>query len=266
MPVDRRIQSRRNRHKNNENTNNNTSNDKHLERPNDAMEANMQEADRMWSDLKKKLVDDPSFAEKPDNEKVDIYQKSEFKDFYTNFPIVCRYMICMGQFSHKAFKRFLLKCKSMETKKGRGSDAAEDEWVKRQADYVRYLWESYQKQHFNTNEAQNVWQHAYQTLTQEFKDFKEMHKDVEEKLKHDNIYNKSSMVKELIQRLSNQEQSLDENTTNDLIKKLKERVNNQRRKSVLEQINTEINKIPPTRVSRGSRKDLQSSKEDSKSI
>ena len=162
----------------------------------------------------------------------------------------------MGQFSSKAFKRFLLKCKAMESRKGKGSDSAEDAWVQRQADYVRYLWESYQRQHFSTTEAQNVWQHAYQTLIQEFKDFKEMHKEAEEKLKIDKTYNKSAMVKELLQRITNEEQSLDENTIKDLIKKLEEQVNVQRRKNLLTQINKDIETVPPTIVGRGARKEL----------
>ena len=258
MPaLDRRSQDRRNKRLNH--IANTVVKSKKPESPKDAMEASIQEANRLWSDLKKRIIDDPEFAEKPDSEKVDLYQKSEFKDFYTNFPIVCRYMICMGQFSNKAFKRFLLKCKAMESRKGKGSDAAEDALIQRQSDYVRYLWESYQRQHFSTTEAQNVWQHAYQTLIQEFKDFKEMHKEAEEKLKTEQTYNKSAMVKELLKRISNEEQSLDENTTKDLIKKLEEQVNAQRRKNLLSQIKKDIETVPPTIVGRGTRKELTQS-------
>ena len=78
-----------------------------------------------------------------------------------------------------------------------------------------------------------------------------MHKEAEEKLKTDKTYNKSAMVKELLQRISNEEQSLDENTTKDLIKKLEEQVNTQRRKNLLTQINKDIETVPPTIVGRG---------------
>lgn len=255
--LDRKSQLRRNKQLNKATKKVVTSNKPVM--PKDAMEASIQEADRLWSDLKKRIIDDPEFAKKPDSEKVDLYQKSEFKDFYINFPIVCRYMICMGQFSNKAFKRFLLKCKVMEPQKGKGSEAAEDAWVQRQADYVRYLWESYQRQHFSTTDAQNVWQHAYQTLIKEFKDFKDMHTEAEEKLKTDKAYNKSMMVKELLQRISNEDQSLDETTTNDLIKKLEECVNEQRKKKLLTQINKDIETTPPTIVGRGTHKELTQS-------
>jgi hypothetical protein len=193
-------------------------------------------ANKLWRDLKERILDEPEFVKKSDSEKVDIYQKSEFKEFYINYPIVCRYMICMGQFSNKAFKRYLLKCKSMSTVKHTENHNAEDEWIQRQSDYIRYLWESYQKQNFNEADAQAIWQQSYKTLTQEFTDFKKLHKEVEAKLKVDDEFNKSSMVKELLQRLANEEQSLDSNTTTALIKKLEDKLVIQRKNAASNQI------------------------------
>ena len=209
-------------------------------------------ANKLWRDLKKRILDDPTFVKKSDSEKVDIYQKSEFKEFYTNYPIVCRYMVCMGQFSNKAFKRYLLKCKSMSTVKHTNKHDSEDEWVQRQSDYIRYLWEAYQKQHFNAADAQEIWQQAYKMLTQEFTDFKKLHKEVEAKLKVDDKFNKSSMVKELLQRLSTEEQTLDTTTTTTLIKKLEDKLFIQRKNAVSSQIDKDVKKIEPTRVCKGS--------------
>jgi hypothetical protein len=220
----------------------------------DLAELNIELANKLWKDLKDRIKDNPSFIKKSDAEKIETYQTSEFKVFYTNFPIVCRYMICMGQFSNKAFKRYLMKCKMMENKRTPDYNA-EDEWVKRQADYVRYLWEAYQKQHFNANDAKNIWQHAYKTLSQEFVDFKKLHTEVEAKLKNDDQYNKASMVKELLQRVSNEEQSLDSDTTNTLIKKLEDKLYIQRKKKLLDQIIKDVKKIEPSRICRGSVRD-----------
>ena len=146
--------------------------------PDQPIELSMQMANEMWDDLKKRVRADPSFIQLKDHEKVEVYQKTKFKDFYESFPIVCRYMLCMGQFSNKAFLRYLKKCEAMQPHKNpnkkREKGEAEDEWVKRQADYVRYLWESYQKQHFDKRDSNNIWQHAYQTLKQEFQDFKDI--------------------------------------------------------------------------------------------
>ena len=221
----------------------------------DVIDISIEVANKLWQDLKKRIADDPKFVKKSDAEKIEIYQKSEFKEFYTNYPIVCRYIVCMGQFSNKAFKRYLLKCKTMSSQKDNANHNSEDEWVQRQADYIRYLWEAYQKQHFNASDAQEIWKHAYNTLTQEFADFKKLHEEVENKLKIDEKYNKSSMVKELLQRLSTSEQTLDSNTTTTLIKKLENKLYVQRKNSLITQIDKDVKKIEPTRVCRGNVKE-----------
>jgi hypothetical protein len=191
------------------------------------MDHSIAEANKMWANLKKRIADDPTFVEKPDSEKIDIYQKSEFKDFYINFPIVSRYMICMGQFSNKAFKRFLTKC----SKAPRNSSNAEDSWIHLQADYIRYLWESYQPPHFKMSDAAAIWQQAYKMLTDEFKDFKKMHKDIEEKLKANDKLNKAEMVRELLKRVANEEQTLDSTATEKLVKRLEAQLAEQKAKS-----------------------------------
>jgi len=210
----------------------------------DPIEIAMEQAFKLWDDIKKKATEDPKFVEMPDNEKIAIYQKSEFKDFYVSQPIVCRYMICMGQFSGKAFKRYLLKCKSMEGVKvsiDKGvENPSEDRWIQRQADYIRYLWESYQRQHFNQSDAQEIWQQAYKTLSKEFKDFKDLHKNIEEKLKSEEKLNKSELVKELLNRITSEEQTLNDNTTTNLIEKLKDQLIQQRKKSLINQIKTDV--------------------------
>lgn len=220
--------------------------------PENTMEHDIQMGNKLWNDIKKRVKKDPAFIELNDKEKIEVYQKSEFKDFYISYPIVCRYMICMGQFSTKAFKRFLKKCEAMakapqQQKPGHN----EEQWIMRQADYVRYLWESYQKQHFSISEAQNIWKHAYDTLKQEFKEFKDMHKEIEEKLKVDEKYNKSELVKELVQRVANEEQNLDENSTQKLLYNLQVKVKQQRRRNLLAQIKNDVPTILPTRVCRG---------------
>jgi hypothetical protein len=215
------------------------------------IELSTQEAGRLWADIKQRLVDDPTFVEKTDDEKVELYQKSSFKDFYTNFPIVCKYMLCMGQYSKKAFRRYLIKCKSKHLMKDAGTKSVEDEWVHRQADYIRYLWEAYQHNHINRYDSDQIWQHAYKTLTDEFADFKKLHSDVEKKLKSEKTFNKTTLVKELLQRIVANEQTLDTKSTNGLIIKLEDQINNQRKKYLLEQIKKDVEYIAPSRVKRG---------------
>lgn len=229
--------------------------------PDQPIEMSMRMATDMWEDLRKRVQADPTFVQLKDAEKVAVYQKTKFKDFYDSFPIVCRYMLCMGQFNDKAFHRFLKKCEAMQPhktpNKKRKEGEAEDEWVKRQADYVRYLWESYQKSHFNISDAQNVWQHAYKTLKKEFKDFKDMHADIEKKLEEDGKHNKSEMVKEMLGRIANEEQSLDEGTTKNLIAKLQSQLHTQRRAKMISQINADVDLVRPSRIAKGARKELK---------
>jgi len=225
----------------------------------DPIEFSTNVANKLWGDIKKRVREDSSFAEKPDSEKIEIYQKSEFKEFYTEFPIVCRYMICMGQFSTKAFNKYLLKCKNAvhDTTRAREKGYVEDQWVQRQADYVRYLWESYQRQHYNQADANDIWQHAYKTLKQEFQDFKDLHEDIEKKLKNTEKNNKGALVKEILNRLANNEQSLDDNSTKSLIEKLQYQVIEQRKKILIKSIEANVTKIQPSRESRGTRKELK---------
>jgi hypothetical protein len=189
----------------------------------DPIEKAIIDANKLWDDLKKKIVDDPSFCNLPDGKKVEMYQDTEFKEFYITYPIVCRYMICMGQFSTKAFRRFLVKSTTMAkepVKKEKGYN--EDQWVRRQSDYVRYLWESYQKAHFDKVDSNKIWEHAYETLKKEFSDFREMHKDIEEKLKKEQKENKRELVKELIDRVKSQDtDGTGEDMVKELIEKLK---------------------------------------------
>ena len=210
--------------------------EKKTEKPTDYIESCVYDADRLYEDLKKRIVEDPLFAQKPDSEKIDIYQKSEFKEFYIGFPIVSRYMICMGQYNAKAFKKFLIKCQNTKSTERKETDTPEELWVQRQADYIKYLWESYQKPHFNREHANDIWRHAYKTLLNEFKDFKDLHKTIEDRLKVDDKNNKTSMVKELLHRISNNEQTLDSDSSKELIIKLQDQIFVQRKNKVLADI------------------------------
>lgn len=259
--INRKIQSQRFKRQNLSNSTKSKKPDSSNTNPTDRIEIAIKEASSMWGDLKDRIKTNPEFIELKDEEKVNIFQK-KYKDFYTEFPIVSRYMVCMGQYSNKAFKRYLIKCKSVKPvpPQERVEGYTEDQWVQRQADYVRYLWESYQTQHFSSSDAQGIWQHAYQTLKKEFKDFKDMHKVIEEKLKSEDKIGKAELVKELLQRLSDQSsgQSLDDDTTEKLVGMLKEKALNRRKTNLINQINEDVELIPPTRIAQGMRKELKS--------
>jgi DNA segregation ATPase FtsK/SpoIIIE-like protein len=216
------------------------------------MDQCMETAEKLWDDLKKRIKENPDFVKTTDDDKLKIYQNNEFKDFYTSYPIVCRYAICMGQYSSKAFKSFLQKFKIMHEKtRASNKETKMDEWIKCQASYIKFLYQAYSRKSHSEREAQMVWQQAYNTLKQEFADFEKMHSEVEERLKKEEKYNRSEMVKEMTNRIANEEQSLSTNSTNHLVDRLKIQVMKQRWKNMVSQVKTDVEKIQPTSISRG---------------
>ena len=189
---------------------------------NDPIEKAILDANKLWDDIKQKVNDNDDFCKLEDNKKVEYYQNTEFKQFYTTYPIVCRYMICMGQFSTKAFRRFLVKSMNMAKqpiKREKGYN--EDQWIQRQADYIRYLWESYQNSHFNRKDSDNIWKHAYEMLKKEFSDFRKMHEEISSKLKEEKKLNKKELIKEIVGRISEQDEEVSKELL-ETLKKLKE--------------------------------------------
>jgi len=185
-------------------------------------------ANEIWSVVKDLAKNRPEFVEYPDQKKMDFFRDSfHYKEFMDEFPIVCRYMICMGQYSKKAFKRFLEKIRictanappPTERKKG----YMEEQWIMRQADYIRYLWEAYQKGHWDSTEARLVWEDAYKRLKGEFDDFKNKHEDIKKAREEEKKQLDASNARELIERLGSGLQKLDKSDT----KLLKELLKNQ---------------------------------------
>lgn len=196
------------------------------------------EAKKLWDFIKEKGKD-PKFVELSDKEKIDSVSL-KFHAFQKEFPIVSRYLICMGQYSKKAFERYLIKIKNFKPPDVRDKDYMEDQWVRRQADYVRYLWESYQRKHYNQKEAQSIWQQAYKSLKKEFSDFKNMHSDIEKELKKTDKVNKKELVSELLKRLSSGEQTLDDESMKQLVEVMNVRLMQQRKEKAMEEIQKKI--------------------------
>lgn len=207
------------------------------------------EAQKLWIVIKKKSKD-PEFVKLPDKDKIDSVSL-EFHAFHKEFPIVSRYIVCMGQYSHKAFRRYLIKVKNFKPPENRDKGYMEDQWVRRQADYVRYLWEAYQRGHFNQSEAKNIWQEAYQTLKKEFVDFKNMHDSIEKDLEKDTAKNKVERVSELMNRLSSGDQSLDDRSMKELLEVMKIQLLQQRKENVTKEITSTVEKIKPSRETMG---------------
>jgi hypothetical protein len=237
-------------------------NDDDFGNENDDINNSVEVSIKLWNDIKKRVAGDETFIKMSDIDKICLYQNSEFKTFYTEFPIVSRYMICMGQFSETALRRFLYKCKNVnhDKDKSREKGYSENQWIERQSDYVRYLWESYQNKKFMHSESNEIWKNTFEILKKEFQDFKDLHKEIENKLKKDDTVNKEELIKELLNRVVNDKQSFDDTTAKHLLDGLKEQVIKQRRKKLLVEIISMVTTIAPTREAIGCRNELKESK------
>ncbi len=184
----------------------------------------LQKASELWNILKEHAKKNPDFKSLEDQEKLDLFRtKFGYALFMDEFPIVSKYMICKGQYSSKAFDRMLSKIEKTvhppPDKREKGY--MEDQWVRRQADYVQYLWESYQKRHQNTAERQFVWRAAYDNLKKEFDDFRNMHKEVEERVKEEKKTLAGQNVRELLQRVADGQQTLTSEEEQFLVEELR---------------------------------------------
>jgi hypothetical protein len=198
-----------------------------------------QKVDEMWAILKKIIKSNPAFMDLPDKEKLKYFREDlNYKDLMTDHPIVTRYLICMGQYSTKAFRRFLYKVKNTPVPPAnlRKKGEMEDMWIRRQADYVRYLWESYQKKHYSPTEAAVIWQDTYTKLKGEFDDFRNTHKKAEEKVKEDKVTNNALNLKELLNRIKTGVQKIEPEEEKQLIAALKHQLYARRYKNALDEL------------------------------
>ena len=211
----------------------------------------LSEAEKIWLNVQV-LIKSPQYSKMNDEEKINLIE-SDFKEFYKNFPIVSRYMICLGQYKMKAFKRMLIKSsnESVEPSNNDNNDNNDDnnnndktknerKWIERQADYVRFLWEEYQNNNFDIKDSDNIWHHTYDTLTKEFKEFKELHEKMEQKVKRDALKHKKELLYEMGERIVTGKQSLSDSDSKDLLNKLLDKLYKQRFKKLIKQICLEV--------------------------
>ena len=192
---------------------------------------------KLWKQIKDTVKSNPKFKEFQDKNKLE-YFRADYKEFMEEFPIVTRYMICMGQYSAKAFDRFLNKLRTAvhppPDKREKGY--MEDQWIRRQADYVRYLWEAYQKGRYNNEEAKWVWQDTYKKLKGEFDDFRDKYKEIEQSVKDEKKNNDARNARDLLERLATGHQSLPENDQAKLLLLLKDKLYKRRFSNVMDEL------------------------------
>jgi hypothetical protein len=210
--------------------------------------------DGLWKVVKKYAADDPSFKELPDKEKLELFRnKYGYGKLMEEYPIITRYIICMGQYKSKALRRVLEKTRTMKhpPNEKREKGYMEDQWVRRQADYVTYMWEEYQKSHYNIAERNWVWQQTYEKLKGEFDDFRQMHKEVENKIAEEKRIFAGRNVRDLLERLKTGKQKLSPEDELYLLEHLKGVIMKAKFKEVMKQLTATRPQIKPTAVGMG---------------
>ena len=170
-------------------------------------------ASAMW-EVVKEYRDSPAVKKLTDKQKLTYFrEKHSFGMLMDELPIVTRYMICMGQYSAKALARVIDKSARLvhPPVDKRPKDYTQEQWICRQADYVQYMWEEYnKKKHYNMAERKYVWDSTYKLLKGEFDDFKNLHTDLTEKVEEEKKELAGSMARDLLQRIQEKTQPLAE--------------------------------------------------------
>lgn len=200
----------------------------------------------MWKKVKEVVKLKPEFMDIDDTKKLEFFrEKLNYKEFMTEFPIMCRYMVCMGQYSRKAFKRFLDRVRVTRANcpppGERPKGYMEDQWIRRQADYVKFLWEAYQKGHWDRREAQYIWEDAYKKLKGEFDDFRDKYEDIKDSREKEKDALKASNARDLLERLRSGKQKLNDYDSFRLMYLLKNRLYKKRYNDCMKAI---INDVP----------------------
>jgi hypothetical protein len=150
-----------------------------------------------WRDVQLELKELPELAKLPDSEKIQYFYKRH-QEFYNNFPIVVRYMVCLNQFRAKAFEKYLryMDRKISDAEKKLPSFKRANIWVRQQAMYVKYLYEA-NHPHCPVSDAEDVYNHAYSSLLAEFDSFQTKITDAKKKYADAENKSKIARVREL---------------------------------------------------------------------
>jgi len=200
----------------------------------------LKNANEMWIFVKKYVEQNPEFKELKDKQKIELFRnKLGYAKLMDELPIVTRYMICMGQYSSTALLRVMEKANTMKhpPEHERPKGYMQDQWVRRQADYVQFMWEHYNKhRHYSLAEKKYVYEHTYNLLKGEFDDFKNMHEEIEKRVKDEKKESTGKNVRELLERLQTGKQQLLKEEENILMEELNNILIKNNFKNVMKQL------------------------------
>lgn len=145
---------------------------------------------RLNRDITNFIKDNDGFKTRSDKVKIDtITSQFGIQKLYEKHPVVMRYMICSGEFSSAAFKKYMdayvLHEKNKMNPKAKPGDN-EDRWCMLNANYVVDTYVDYHpNQRHNDAKKKMIRQNAYDLLKKDFTDFRDDYKKQEKKVKDD---------------------------------------------------------------------------------
>jgi hypothetical protein len=218
------------------------------------MQVALVEAEKLWFRLRCMLLSSGGEYQKlSDDVKMDLF-KDDFDEFNVEFPIVSRWIICMGQYRRKAFEKYLKKCRNFvidEAKRKADENYMRNQWIERQADYIKYLWIEYQRGKYSARDAGKVWRQAYESLHNEFKDFEDTHKRAEEIVKKEEVVHKTELLYELVDRINSSDQKLKNMKAQALYDLLLDKKYKQNHKATMHAILDTVRPIKPVLSAKG---------------
>jgi hypothetical protein len=143
------------------------------------IQANIDIANQMWKEYQKMVFitkeekqKNPELCQrkiewnkKTVQEKIAFFQSRGYSDFISKYPIPTRYMFMHNEYKSDVFEKYLLRLKTVGFK-------GKDEWMDRQADYVKMLWRAYHPRG-SLKEANAHWQHARESIKDEMTNFEQ---------------------------------------------------------------------------------------------
>ncbi len=151
------------------------------------------DAGNIWKDFCNSMKN-KQFLELDPDARLDFFQ-SKYKNFTKEFPIVIRFMVQLGQYSKKAFVRFLKKL-SMSPY---GSTL---DFCKIQSKYVEYLYLEVSNDH-DIKKAKQAGLDAYKMLKAEVEQFESIADRVKKNLDQNKIKDNEARRAELVKYLQN---------------------------------------------------------------
>lgn len=216
-------------------------------------------ASQMYKVVKDTVKSMPDFINWQDKKKLSFFRDTlKYKDFMAEYPVVSRYMVCMGQYKNSAFRKFLNKTRMTKhpppAKREKGY--MRDQWLQRQADYVKYLWIACKKGPYNHAEAKSIWTQAYQSLKGEMDDFKDKYEELKKSTKEEKKKLDADNARELLGRLIEGKQQLPDSNALKLKEKLLDLAYKRRMSNALADMMTKVPRMEPSSQGRGTGEEI----------